>query len=81
MRGGAHGTTKAELMERWRSWNSDVLEVLGGGTHVMKMTRIFLEVAIMRRFGVSKVEVSRDVDIDRLMSFCHFVASMWIGYG
>ena len=68
-------------MKRWRSWNSDDLEILGGGTHVRQMTRIFWKVAIMRQFGVSKVEVSRKVDIDRLMSFCHLVASMLIGYG
>ena len=37
----------------------------------MTMTRNFVKVAIMRLFGVSEVEVSRQVDIDRLMSFCH----------
>ena len=68
-------------MERWRSLNSGDLEILIGGTHAMTMTRNFAEVAIMQRFGVSKVEVSRKVDIDRLMSFCHLVASMLVGYG
>ena len=70
--------TKAKLVKRWHSWDSGDLR---GGAHAVTMTRIFSKVAIMRRFGVSKVEVLRNVDIDRLMSFCHFVASMLVDYG